>query len=169
MEVRTVILSIYCWSKNVGPNMYASCQGMETIIGMIYFHQTVNHTESVVDPITGAHTQTIESFWQAYKMQNKHQCDRHRCLVNNCFWEFVWERRHWNTNSLYSFNWGMRLNEYRPSGLLAQEHWDWFNPPRHMLLFLVVYIRPMTFLSKLVLLFTQEVKFSASSSTNCRW
>ncbi len=41
--------------------------------------------------------------------------------------------------SLYSFNWGMRLKKCRPSGLLAQEHSDWFKPPRHMLTSLVVY------------------------------
>ncbi len=47
-------------------------------------------------------------------------------------WQFFFE-------SLYSFYWGMRLNKYRPSGLLAQEHSDWLKPPRHMLISLVVY------------------------------
>ena len=60
------------------------------MIGMIYTHQTVNHTENFVEPTTGAHTQTIESFWHVYKMQNKRQCGTHRSLVDSYLCEFVW-------------------------------------------------------------------------------
>ncbi len=41
--------------------------------------------------------------------------------------------------SLYSFYWRMRLNKCRPSGLLAQEHSNWFKPPRHMPTTMAVY------------------------------
>ena len=30
-------------------------------------HQTVNHRENFVDPITGVHTQSIESYWNRQK------------------------------------------------------------------------------------------------------
>ena len=45
-------------------DMWASYQEIETLIGMNYTHQTVNHTEKFVDPTTGAHTQTT------HRMQN---------------------------------------------------------------------------------------------------
>ena len=78
-------------------DMWASYQGIETMIGMKYTHQTVNHTENFVDPTTGTHTQTIESFWHVYKMQNKRQCGAHRSLVDNSYLrEFVWRQRYRN-------------------------------------------------------------------------
>ena len=79
-------------------DMWASCQGIETMIGMNYTHQAVNHTENFVDPTTGAHTQTIESLWHVYKMQNERQCGTHRSLVDSCLCEFVWRHRYRNTD-----------------------------------------------------------------------
>ncbi len=38
--------------------------GVEAMIGMIYNHQAVNHTENFVNSTTLAHAQTIESSWQ---------------------------------------------------------------------------------------------------------
>ena len=64
-------------------DVWAPYQGIETMIGMKYTHQMVNHTENFVDLTTGAYTQTIESFWHVYKMQNKRQCGTHRSLVDS--------------------------------------------------------------------------------------
>ncbi|GAA47573.1 hypothetical protein CLF_100532 [Clonorchis sinensis] len=64
-------------------DMWTSYQGIETTIGLNYTHETVNHTENLLDPTNGAHTQTIESLWHVYKIQNQRQCGAHRSLVDN--------------------------------------------------------------------------------------
>ncbi len=51
------------------------------MIVMNYILQTVNQTEAFADPTAGGRTQTIESVWQVYEMQNKRQCGKHRSLV----------------------------------------------------------------------------------------
>ncbi len=50
--------------------------------------------------------------------------------------EIMWQLFFESLNSFYC---EMRLNKFRPSGLLAQEHSEWFNLPRHMLTSLIVY------------------------------
>ena len=45
---------------------WAAYNGIEKL-GLGYIHKTVNHSEHFVDPITGAHTQRIESTWHALK------------------------------------------------------------------------------------------------------
>ncbi len=52
-------------------DMWASW--IEKVIGMSYFHQTGNHTESFVGPTTGAHIQSTKFFCQVYNMQNERQ------------------------------------------------------------------------------------------------
>uniref|UniRef100_A0A183B465 DDE_Tnp_IS1595 domain-containing protein n=1 Tax=Echinostoma caproni TaxID=27848 RepID=A0A183B465_9TREM len=62
-------------------DMWASYQGIETMIDMNYIHETVNHFENFVDLTTGVHTQTNESLCHIYKMQNESQCGTNRSLV----------------------------------------------------------------------------------------
>jgi len=62
-------------------------------------HQTVNHTEHFVDPVTGVHTNTIEGTWNGMKM---HICRQHfnREFIDGALMEFIWRRRYagdlWN-------------------------------------------------------------------------
>ncbi|GAA47654.1 hypothetical protein CLF_100635, partial [Clonorchis sinensis] len=70
-------------------DMWASYQGIKTMIDMNYTNEMVNNTENFVDPTTGAHTQTI-----VYKMQNKRQCGTRRSLVDSYLCKFVWRRRY---------------------------------------------------------------------------
>ncbi len=63
-----------------------------------YIHQTVYHTGNFVDPTAEAHTQTMESFWPVYKVQNKRQYGTHAGLL-------------WTATCVRSF--GGRCNEIR--------------------------------------------------------
>ena len=45
--------------------------GYRSLSQQRYHHITVNHTEHFVDPVTGCHTQTIESFWANSKVHFK--------------------------------------------------------------------------------------------------
>jgi transposase-like protein len=54
-------------------------------------HDTVNHSENFVDPVTGVHTNTIEGTWNGIKMKVP---PRHRSMafVKNDLLSFVWRR-----------------------------------------------------------------------------
>jgi hypothetical protein len=62
-------------------------------------HQTVNHTDHFVDPVTGVHTNTIEGTWNGMKM---HICREHfnQEFFDGAPMEFIWRRRYaddlWN-------------------------------------------------------------------------
>jgi hypothetical protein len=55
-------------------------------------HQTVNHTEHFVDPVTGVHTNTIEGTWNGMKMRI---CRQHfnREFIDGALMEFIWRNR----------------------------------------------------------------------------
>ena len=59
-----------------------------------YRHMDVNHSINFVDPVTGAHTQSVESMWRDAKMQNKKMCGTHRSLIDSYLCEFLWRKRH---------------------------------------------------------------------------
>ena len=42
---------------------WAAYKELKNLEGMDYTHYTVNHSETYVDPVTGAHTNTIEGTW----------------------------------------------------------------------------------------------------------
>jgi hypothetical protein len=77
--------------------------------GLNVIHQTVNHSENFVDPITGVHTNTIEGFWNGLKYhiapRNRNQNDIDEHLL-----EEIWRRKHqenlWNAflDALYLFH-----------------------------------------------------------------
>ena len=58
-----------------------------------YQHNTVNHSLTFVDPVTGAHTQNVESHWRHAKQRSKTQYGTHRTMVDSYMCEWMWRQR----------------------------------------------------------------------------
>ena len=54
-------------------------------------HHTVNHSVNFVDPVTGVHTQHVESYWNGVKLKLK-GCHAHQ--VPSYLDEFMWRERY---------------------------------------------------------------------------
>jgi len=52
----------------------------------------VNHSRHFVQPITGAHTQSVESMWNKAKYRNRRQCGTNRHLLSGYLCEFMWRQ-----------------------------------------------------------------------------
>lgn len=57
-------------------------------------HDTVNHSLNFVDPVTGVHTQNIESYWNRVKTKFKRMKGVHADMVSSYMDEFMWRERH---------------------------------------------------------------------------
>ena len=82
VEKNSLIMS-HCWSSHKCLKDHPN-----------YRHMDVNHSKNFVDPVTGAHTQSVESMWRDAKMQNKKMCGTHRSLIDSYLCEFLWRKRH---------------------------------------------------------------------------
>jgi ISXO2-like transposase domain len=60
---------------------------------MGYEYRFVNHRVNYVDPITGAHTQNIESYWAKQKLKIKKMKGIPRKYVQEYLYEFMWHDR----------------------------------------------------------------------------
>ena len=61
-------------------------------------HLTVNHSMNFVDPITGAHTQSVERSWKSAKERNKRHNGTHRQILDSYLCEWMWDQRHSNVD-----------------------------------------------------------------------
>ena len=56
-------------------------------------HESVNHSENFVDPITLTHTNTIESTWWAVKRSLRSSHTR-KCNFSSHLAEYIWVKKH---------------------------------------------------------------------------
>ena len=60
-------------------------------------HHTVNHSLNFVDPVTGVHTQHVESHWNRVKLKLKAMKGCHAHQVPSYLDEFMWRERYATT------------------------------------------------------------------------
>jgi transposase-like protein len=56
-------------------------------------HRRVNHRYNFLDPLSGAHTQTIERSWRSAKARNERQYGTSREMLESYIAEFMWRSR----------------------------------------------------------------------------
>ena len=56
-------------------------------------HAIVNHSLHFVDPVTGVHTNNVESYWNRVKRKLKHMKGCHRHQLPSYLDEFMWMER----------------------------------------------------------------------------
>ena len=61
-------------------------------------HETVNHSVHFVDPITGVHTQNIESYWARCKKKIKEMKGVQEGHLPEYLDEFMWRERYGKTD-----------------------------------------------------------------------
>ena len=62
-------------------------------------HSTVNHSLHFVDPATGVHTQTVESYWNRVKGKFRRMKGVREDMLPSYLDEFMWRERHGRTAS----------------------------------------------------------------------
>ena len=73
-----------------------------------YGHESVNHSENYVDPVTGAHTQNIERLWRDFKQKKKMQYGIRETEIDGYCCEFTW-KHYVKANGLEPFHAVLRL------------------------------------------------------------
>ena len=63
-------------------------------------HETVNHSLHFVDPVTGVHTQAIESYWNRTKIKLKKMKGVSENQLPSRLDEFMWRERYGQTHSI---------------------------------------------------------------------
>ena len=74
-------------------DMWAAYHDLPDLAGYNYTHLTVNHSENFVNPLTGAHSQTVECMWNLAKSRNRRHFGTHRQMLDSYLCEFMWRQR----------------------------------------------------------------------------
>jgi transposase-like protein len=72
---------------------YRRVQGL----GNVAAHNVVNHSLNFVDPVTGVHTQHVESYWNRVKTKLKRMKGCHAGQLPSYLDEFLWRERYGKT------------------------------------------------------------------------
>ena len=70
---------------------WAAYHQLSTATGNV--HLTVNHSLHFVDPVTGAHTQGVESMWSSCKRMMREERAMNSLLFDTYLPEFMWRRK----------------------------------------------------------------------------
>ena len=62
-------------------------------------HATVNHSIEFVNPVTGVHTQHVESYWNRVKIKFKRMRGVQDTMLSSYLDEYMWRERHGKTGS----------------------------------------------------------------------
>ena len=63
-------------------------------LNVVAHYQLVNHSLNFVDPISGVHTQNVESYWNRVKTKFKRMKGVHEQMLSSYLDEFMWRQRH---------------------------------------------------------------------------
>ena len=72
---------------------YRQVSGLPTVTA----HNTVNHSLNFVDPVSGTHTQNVESYWSRAKYKIKRMKGCHAHQLTSYLDEFMWRERYGRT------------------------------------------------------------------------
>ena len=92
------LLPIICQYIRPGSTIFSDCwkpyAQIPALEGMNYRHLTVNHSKNFVDPITGCHTNRIESTWHALKSHALPRSGTQKHLYSGYFAEYCVRRKY---------------------------------------------------------------------------
>lgn len=96
--LQAVIQDLIVPGTTIVSDMWRAYEGIDR---MGYQHMTVNHSQNFVDPVTGAHTNSVEGLWSRAKAKNRRRHGIHRHLLDSYMCEFMWRQRVRNRDAFH--------------------------------------------------------------------
>ena len=82
-------------------DMWRAYNNVETLHN-VASHHTVNHSLNFVDPVTGVHTQHVESYWNRSKVKLKRMKGCTAGQLPSYLDEFMWKEWHGTTRGCFN-------------------------------------------------------------------
>uniref|UniRef100_A0A1X7SXL4 ISXO2-like transposase domain-containing protein n=1 Tax=Amphimedon queenslandica TaxID=400682 RepID=A0A1X7SXL4_AMPQE len=74
-------------------DLWGAYNGLDRLLGQNYTHHTVNHSQHFVDPVTGAHTQSVELMSSQCKRMVRKMQTMYSQLFHTYLPEFMWRKK----------------------------------------------------------------------------